>query len=395
MESAKWWIGGLGVVATHALVQASLFINSKLYGPHLFIVPVRSPVDMSPLPNVQVGEIGSKAFGGFASIDNGYARFNKVRIPRQNMLQRYAQVSSEGIYTHAKQERMSYGSMVTLRVAVVNNEAWNLARALTIAVRYTNVRRQFSANGGKKEDQVITYSSVKYRLFPLLGVCFAYIFAAKGLIGAYIQMLSELNTQGESSLLAEVHALSSGLKPCSTWDCLAGVEECRKACGGHGFSAYAGIGHIWANGVASQTYEGAIPRQPILLTLGDNYVISQQTARACLKYLQNPTSLPPTAEYFGQPRASVIEISSAANWKDETVQLEVLQARARKAVMTLAALLQQGTPWKDLNMDCVAVSRAHVEVFVLRTFVSTIASLTDPVLKSVLTKLQNLVLCLL
>ena len=243
-------------MATHALVQASLHIKSKSHGPHLFIVPVRSSKDMSPLPKVEVGDIGSKAFGGFGSIDNGYVRFNKIRIPRRNMLQRYSQVSSEGDLIRPKQEKLSYGSMITIRVAVVNYESWNLARALTIAVRYTNVRRQFSTNG-ITEDQVITYSSVKFRLFPLLGVAFVYIFAAKGLMMGYMEMMNELNTTGESKRLAEVHALSCGLKTCSTWDCLAGIEECRKACGGHGYSAYAGIGHIWANGVASQTYEGA------------------------------------------------------------------------------------------------------------------------------------------
>jgi acyl-CoA oxidase len=179
------------------------------------------------------------------------------------MLQRYSHVSATGEFTRPKQAKLSYGSMVTLRVIVVNSEAWNLARALTIAVRYTNVRRQFSStiNSGK-EDQVISYSSVKYRLFPLLGMAFAYILAAKGLMMAYMEMMSELKSQGESSMLAEVHTLSSGLKACSTWDCLAGIEECRKACGGHGFSAYAGIGHIWANGVASQTYEGPHPLFP-------------------------------------------------------------------------------------------------------------------------------------
>ena len=246
-------------MATHALVQANLYINSKSHGPHLFIVPIRSPQTMSPLPKIQVGDISSKAFNGFGSSDNGYARFQKVRIPRRNMLQRYSQVSRKGEFTHPKQEKLSYGGMITLRVAIVNNESWNLARALTIAVRYTSVRRQFSSNGNaKEEDQVITYSSVKYRLFPLLGVAFAYIFAAKGLIVAYMEMMAELNLKGESKRLAEVHALSSGLKACSTWDCLAGIEECRKACGGHGYSAYAGIGHIWANGVASQTYEGSL-----------------------------------------------------------------------------------------------------------------------------------------
>jgi acyl-CoA oxidase len=173
------------------------------------------------------------------------------------MLQRYSQVSDSGRFIPPKQEKLSYGSMISLRVAVVNNEAWNLARATTIAVRYTTVRRQFSSSPGQTtENQVITYSSVKFRVFPLLGVCFAYIFAAKRLGVEYLAMVAELNSRGESPRLAEVHALSTGLKVCATWDCLAGMEEARKACGGHGYSAYSGIGHIWANGIASQTYEG-------------------------------------------------------------------------------------------------------------------------------------------
>jgi acyl-CoA oxidase len=42
-QAAKWWIGGLGVAATHAVVQAQLISKGKNYGPHLFIVPIRSP----------------------------------------------------------------------------------------------------------------------------------------------------------------------------------------------------------------------------------------------------------------------------------------------------------------------------------------------------------------
>lgn len=37
-----------------------------------------------------LGDIGPKF--GFDSIDNGFVRFNHVRIPRENMLMKYAQV---------------------------------------------------------------------------------------------------------------------------------------------------------------------------------------------------------------------------------------------------------------------------------------------------------------
>ena len=70
----------------------------------------------------------------------------------------------------------------------------------------------------------------------------------------------------------------------------------------------------------------------------------------------------------------------------------VLESRARQAVMKLGKLVTQGTPWKDLNMDCVSVSRAHVDVFLLREFINTISTTTDSNLRTPLTKLQNLVL---
>lgn len=35
LTSAKWWVGGLGTVANHAVVQAQLIIAGKNLGPHL------------------------------------------------------------------------------------------------------------------------------------------------------------------------------------------------------------------------------------------------------------------------------------------------------------------------------------------------------------------------
>jgi acyl-CoA oxidase len=38
VRGAKWWIGDLGVFATHACVFAQLVIKQKKYGVHAFIV---------------------------------------------------------------------------------------------------------------------------------------------------------------------------------------------------------------------------------------------------------------------------------------------------------------------------------------------------------------------
>lgn len=119
-------------------------------------------------------------------------------------------------------------------------------------------------------------------------------------------------------------------------------------------------------------------------------MISQQTARACLKYLADGRNLPPNAEYLARGEVSNAGIDSASDWKKDYVQLQVLESRARQAILRLAKLVEKGTPWKDLNMDCVAVSRAHIEVFLLRTFINTI-SIAEQSLRPILLKLQNLV----
>jgi acyl-CoA oxidase len=86
----------------------------------------------------------------------------------------------------------------------------------------------------------------------------------------YKELLKYL-AAGDFSLLAETHATSAGLKAVSSAVAADGIEECRKACGGHGYSMFSGIPSIFASYVPATTYEG------------DNYVLLQQTARYLIK----------------------------------------------------------------------------------------------------------------
>lgn len=69
--ASKWWIGGLGALSTHAVVQARLFIDGKDYGAHVFVIPLRSLDDHKTFPGVEIGDIGPKAYNGFNKMDNG------------------------------------------------------------------------------------------------------------------------------------------------------------------------------------------------------------------------------------------------------------------------------------------------------------------------------------
>lgn len=48
---------------------------------------LRDTETYTSLPGIQAGDIGPKF--GYNTKDNGYLRFNQVRIPRENMLMKY------------------------------------------------------------------------------------------------------------------------------------------------------------------------------------------------------------------------------------------------------------------------------------------------------------------
>lgn len=78
LTSTKWWPGGMGKTSTHAVVMARLIVAGKDYGPHAFIVQLRSLQDHQPMPGIIVGDIGPKF--GYGGVDNGYMRMDYVRI---------------------------------------------------------------------------------------------------------------------------------------------------------------------------------------------------------------------------------------------------------------------------------------------------------------------------
>ena len=97
LTSAKFWPGTLGKTANHAMVIAQLIDGAgKPRGIHNFLVPLRSMEDHTLLPGVETGDIGPKI--GYNNMDNGFAKFDNVRIPRRNMAMRFAKVDEMGNY---------------------------------------------------------------------------------------------------------------------------------------------------------------------------------------------------------------------------------------------------------------------------------------------------------
>jgi len=138
LTSTKWWPGCLGRTATHTIVMAQLRVpqngSLKNFGPHAFLVPVRSLEDHKPLPGVEVGDIGPTFY---EAVDNGFVRFDKVRIPRTNMFMRFCILEKNGNYIKPPHDKLSYAGMVAVRAGIILRAGDFLSMAATVATRYS------------------------------------------------------------------------------------------------------------------------------------------------------------------------------------------------------------------------------------------------------------------
>ncbi|KAI9597771.1 acyl-CoA dehydrogenase/oxidase C-terminal [Syncephalis fuscata] len=373
---SKWWIGGLGAIATHTILQARLIIKGKDYGPHMFMVPIRSLDDHKPLASsITLGNIGPKAFGGTNFVNNGFIHFNQHRIPRAYMLARFAQVRRDGVYVKPPHAKVGYAGMMLLRISLAQESGWALARASTIAIRYSTVRRQF-VNKDNEEVPVLHYPMVNSRLIPLIAQSHAIIAGTNQLNELFVQLNKDL-VNNDVHLLPEAHALSCCLKSLCTKMAADGIETARRSLGGHGYSAFSGFGIMYGHFISTNTVEG------------DNFLITQQTARFLLKVLQQQQtqpshSLPNSANYFKHMDTlltSQCDVTEKKQWLDANNQYQMMARRAIRLTVELAQSLlkqqQQGqVDWSSLNVTCWRLSVAHGQCYLARMLYEQVVTLT-------------------
>ncbi|KAJ1830089.1 hypothetical protein LPJ63_005155 [Coemansia sp. RSA 2711] len=375
IRACKWWIGSLGVTATHAVVMAQLVVAGRAHGPHAVVVPLRSERDHAPLAGVTVGDLGPKF--GFNAMDNGFLLLDRVRVPRDNLLQRYITVARGGAVSRPAgvDPKVAYGTMVYVRTQIVRNMSQTLARATTTAVRYAAVRRQFAGKADRRqaggaESPVLDYAMVQFRLVPLLAQNYAMFATSQAFAAHYAESMGEL-ARGNFAPLKELHATACGLKRWTSDVAIRGIDTCRHACGGHGFSQFSGLNEFYGN------------QYPNVIWEGDNYVLSQQTARFLLKQVAALRAGAPDAAagattgylraHLPQgrlPRAAppCMRLSVEEMARDPQAQLQVLAFRAAAQAAELADRMQGG---QTHNRSLVAMQRlcdAHSDYVVATYF---------------------------
>ncbi|MGB1249361.1 MAG: acyl-CoA dehydrogenase [Candidatus Promineifilaceae bacterium] len=259
----KTYVGNVARHGRLATVFAQLIIDDTNYGVNAFIVPIRNR-DKTPAIGVEIRDNGLKM--GLNGVDNGQLAFKQVRIPRKDMLNRFASVSAEGEYSSpikgdSRRFFTMLGTLVGGRVGIALASNSVSKSALTIAIRYANRRRQFGRNK-HPETLLIDYLTHQRRLIPLLANAYALDFALKHLTERFGTAMAED--------MREIETLAAGLKAWASWNMTDTVQEGREACGGQGYMMENRFAALKADGDIFTTFEG------------DNTVLMQLVAKGRL-----------------------------------------------------------------------------------------------------------------
>ncbi|XP_071957287.1 peroxisomal acyl-coenzyme A oxidase 1-like [Antedon mediterranea] len=387
LSSIKWWPGNLGKTVTHAAVAAQLYSQGKCHGVHMFMVQLRSLEDHQPLPGIELGDIGPKL--GYSNIDNGFLRLKNYRIPYDNMFMKYSKVQRDGTYVKPPRAKLTYGSMVLIRSFIVGSMGAQLAKGATISIRYSAVRRQSEMELGAQEPQVLDFQSQQLKLLPYLATAYAFIFAGKKMKDTYIQSSNAIS-EGDFSVMPELHATSAGLKAFTSWVANEGLEIQRMSCGGHGYSQASGFPELYATTVPACTYEG------------ENTVMMLQTARflmKCMTRASNGEKLHGACSYMSERVPSRSQASSLEHFLNNNFIIQAYKHRAYRmataAAMSVQEQLKKDKPhheaWNNSHFHLLKASEAHCHLYIVNNFYEYVMeSDTPPSVKDVTLTLFHL-----
>jgi acyl-CoA oxidase len=112
-------------------------------GVHCFVVPVRDEKTGELLPGVTCGDCGPKA--GLLQLDNAFWHFDNVRVPRENLLNKFGDVLENGSYVSSLTEGQRFaavlGELVMGRTSLTGSSYQFCAAAISEAIRFSLHRR--------------------------------------------------------------------------------------------------------------------------------------------------------------------------------------------------------------------------------------------------------------
>lgn len=374
-----------------ASVFAQLIVDGENHGVHAILVPLRDQ-DGREMPGIEVQDNGYKL--GLNGVDNGRIWFDQVRVPRENLLNRFGDVDENGIY-HSTIKNPSQrfftmlGTLVGGRVCVPRAGLSAAKSALTIAIRYGLKRRQFAPTFTEPETILLDYPSHQRRLMPLLAKAYALDFGLTYLTKRYVGRSDED--------IREIETLAAGMKSYATWYTTACIQECREACGGKGYLAENRFADLKADTDIFTTFEGD---NTVLMQLVAKGVLSEfrkefheEGNLGVLRYLGNRLT---TAISERNPFA--IRNTDPEHLLDPEFQISAFRYHERQLLHSLTqrmrALIKSGYTAYDAGLRCqnhmLNLANAFIERVVLEQFLAVVAGIEDAELKAVLKQVCDL-----
>jgi len=393
-SARKDYIGGAAEHARMAAVFAQLITEGESKGVHCFLVPIRDGQG-ADLPGVTTSDDGLK--GGLLGVDNGRIVFDQVRVPREALLNRYADVAPDGTYESpienpSRRFFTTLGTLVRGRISVGGAAAAGARVALSIAVRYALQRRQFSDPDTGEETLLMDYRMHQRRLFPLVAKSYAYAFAQNDLVRRMhlVQTGQDLDPSSQRAL----ETRAAGLKAAQTRHATRAIQECREACGGAGYLTENRLVTLKADTDVFTTFEG------------DNVVLTQLVAKELLTaYSDEVRDLDALGwvRFAATMAGDVVRKRSGVRQLIQTlrdrggesveegdlgrrdVQLALLADREDYLVRTaghrLRARAEDTGPFEAFNNaqdHILAAGTAHIDRLVLEAFIEGIGDIEDP-----------------
>ena len=403
-EATKAYIGNAARDGSMAVVFGQLLVRGRNHGVHVVLVPIRDS-EGNDLPGVTTGDQGLK--GGLLGVDNGTLRFERVRVPRRLLLDRYGGVDDTGTYraeiTNPNRRFFTMlGTLVRGRVCIAAGGGIAARRALSIATRYGLQRRQFTAPDRPDGVTLLDYLTHQRRLLPAVAKSYALGFAQNELTRALVRVQGggEYTERDQR----ELETRAAGLKAITTRFANDTIQSCREACGGAGYLAENGLVGLRADADIFATFEG------------DNTVLLQLVAKALLtEYkqvwgdLDRVGMVQATARVVGQAvlertAANVLIDRLVATARRQSEELALVdrawhawafEERERHSLESLARRMRRtsGRNFEAVNKlseHMLFVARAHLERVTLEAFIAGIEACTDPEAKATLERLCSL-----
>jgi len=407
-SATKDFIGNSARDGRIGIVFARLIVGDVDHGVHALAVELRDQHGQVT-EGITIEDCGEKL--GLNGVDNGRITFDRLRVPRDALLDRYAQVSPDGEYTSAIENPNQrfftmIGILINGRVSITGAGIRASESALTIAVRYGLARRQFGRPGGE-EELLLDYITHQRRLLPALAGSYALHFAQEALVAEFHRAFTEADYPEADRRRFET--LAAGLKVAASWHAGATIQACRECCGGAGYIAANRFAALKADTDPFTTFEG------------DNTVLLQLVAKSLLTgYKDQFGELDPlgmVAFAAGQLYETLMERTAvrafvgrvvdelATTIRDEDVdrldrayQLGLLRWREEHQTAALARRLKRGVDggsdpygvFTDCQDQAVILAKAHIDRVVLEAFDVAIARCEDEAVKDTLNRLCDL-----